>query len=287
MTTPTASSGTLYIVATPIGNLQDMTLRALDVLRRVDLIAAEDTRNSGHLLQQHQIRTRLVALHEHNEKQASPKLIDALQSGQSVALISDAGTPGISDPGTYLVAAAHAAGIPVVPLPGPNAAVTALSAAGQAIPHFLFYGFLPPQPGARRHALEALATLPFPLVFYEAPHRIVETVQDLAGLLGGERTLTIARELTKVFETIRTLPLAAASDWLMADANRQRGEFVLIVSAPPPRARGAISDAARQALETLLAELPLKQAVSLAVKLTGEKKNDLYALALALQAEEG
>ncbi len=271
------------MVATPIGNLRDITLRALDVLKSADIIAAEDTRNSTHLLGHFGISTRLVALHEHNERIAAPKIIAALQEGKSVALISDAGTPGISDPGAILVQAVRAAGLPVIPLPGPNAAICALSAAGRDDPHFLFYGFLPAKASARRRELEALRELPYTLAFYEAPHRIVETVEDLLQVLGGERDITFARELTKLFESIHTCKLADAPAWLAGDPNRQRGEFVLLLSGAPPETEAGISAEAQRILQLMLAELPLKQAVKLAAEISGEKKNALYDLALQLK----
>ena len=269
----------LYVVATPIGNLGDVTLRALDVLKSVDLIAAEDTRVAQRLLTHYGIESKLVSLHEHNERTAAQKLIAALDAGKAVALVTDAGTPGISDPGSRAVAQIRAAGHAVVPVPGPNAAVCALSAAGIEAPHFLFYGFLPQQGGARERELAALAGLPYVLVFYEAPHRVVASVRDMANAFG-DRRVTIARELTKLYETIHVCALSEAAAWLEADANRLKGEFVLLVegaaaSAPP-------SDDVERVLEVLLADLPLRQAVTLAVKLTGARKNDVYERALTL-----
>jgi len=276
--------GALYVVATPIGNLRDITLRALDVLKSAEIIAAEDTRNTAHLLGHYGLSAKLVALHEHNERAASPKLIEALQAGKTVALVSDAGTPGISDPGAILVKAVREAGLPVVPLPGPSAVICALSASGmEAAPHFLFYGFLPSKPGNRRKALVPLQSLPYTLAFYEAPHRIVETVADLLAVLGGEREITFARELTKLFENIHTCKLADAPTWLAGDPNRQRGEFVVLVSGAPPSEEEGISEEARHMLQLLLTELPLKQAVKLAAEISGEKKNALYELALQLK----
>lgn len=271
------------MVATPIGNLQDITLRALETLKSVDVIAAEDTRHSAQLLGHFGIQTRLTALHEHNERSAGQKLVEMLQTGQSVALISDAGTPAISDPGALLVHLAHAAGIKVVPIPGANAAVAALSAAGLLMPRFLFIGFLPAKSSHRKQVLETLRTVPATLVFYEAPHRVLESVADLAATLGGERSITFARELTKTFETIYTCRLDEALDWLQADPNRQRGEFVLLIEGAPATEEQAVPDDARRILETLLAELPLKQAVKLAADISGTKKNALYDLALTLQ----
>ena len=272
----------LYVVATPIGNLGDITLRALETLRAADLIACEDTRHARHLLDHHGIRAATLSVHEHNEATAATKLIDALSSGKRVALISDAGTPGISDPGARACAAVRAAGFRVVPLPGPSAAITALSAAGLADARFLFAGFLPPKPTARRHEIEALKSVPAALVIYEAPHRIEETIVDLAALLEPERTLVVARELTKLFEQIAVMPLTEGPAWLAADENRKRGEFVLVVSAPPPN-EGLDAETER-VLKTLLAELPVKQAAKLAAEITGTAKNALYQRALQLKA---
>ncbi|MEW5943154.1 MAG: 16S rRNA (cytidine(1402)-2'-O)-methyltransferase [Pseudomonadota bacterium] len=280
------AKGTLYVVATPIGNLRDITLRALDVLRGADIVAAEDTRNTAHLLGYFSISGgKLFALHEHNEHAAAFKLIEALRSGKTVALVSDAGTPAISDPGAVLVSAVRDAGIGVVPVPGANAAVCALSAAGVTDPHFLFYGFLPHKGAARREALEALKDLSHTLVFYESPHRIAESVGDMREVLGGGRRIVLARELTKVFETIHACALEEAPAWLAADPNRQKGEFVLLVSGAEVLRNAEIGTAARHALEVLLAELPLKQAVKLAAEISGEKKNALYALALQLKEQ--
>jgi 16S rRNA (cytidine1402-2'-O)-methyltransferase len=274
---------TLYVVATPIGNLQDVTLRALDVLKRVDTIAAEDTRVAAKLLNRYGITTKkLISLHEHNENHAAARVVAALQAGESVALASDAGTPAISDPGARLVTAAREAGFPVVPIPGANAAVAALSASGYTQSHFLFYGFLPSKAGERRSALASLRELPHLLVFYEAPHRVVDTVTDLAGVLGESRRIVIARELTKLFETIHGCTLAEAGPWLDADPNRTKGEFVLIVEGAA-KDRDAVLSAGERALEVLLDELPVKQAAALAARITGARKNELYELALTLK----
>jgi 16S rRNA (cytidine1402-2'-O)-methyltransferase len=274
-------AGKLYVVATPIGNLGDISARALAVLAQADLVAAEDTRTTGHLLAHHGIAAKLLALHEHNEMQRAADLVAQMRAGKTIALVSDAGTPGISDPGAQLVARAQQAGIVVCPIPGANAAVAALSAAGLAAPHFLYYGFLPAKAAARRNALAALRELPYPLVFYEAPHRVTECVLDLAATLGGEREIVIARELTKLFEAIHRCPLDAADAWLAADANRQRGEFVLIVSGAQPE-KGLPAEAER-VLRLLLAQLPLAQSAALAAEITGARKNELYERALALR----
>jgi len=274
---------TLYVVATPIGNLKDVTQRALEVLREVDAVAAEDTRVTAKLLNHYGITAKkLIALHEHNENRAAPRIIGELAGGASVALTSDAGTPAFSDPGARLVAAVREAGYAVVPIPGPNAAAAALSASGFADPHFLFYGFLPAKAGERRRALEGLARSPHLLVLYEAPHRVIETVADLAQIFGGSRRIVIARELTKLFETVHACALGAAEEWLREDANRVKGEFVLIVEGAEPDV-DALAATAKHALEVLLEELPVKQAASLAARITGARKNELYALALELQ----
>jgi 16S rRNA (cytidine1402-2'-O)-methyltransferase len=271
----------LYVVPTPLGNLADLTRRAEEVLRAVPWVAAEDTRHSGPLLKQIGSPARTLPAHRHNENEAAARIVEKLRSGESVALISDAGTPGISDPGARVVAAVRAAGCKVVPLPGPAAVTTALSASGLPDEHFLFYGFLPNKGGQRRQAIEALRDYPCALVYYEAPHRVLETVADLAAVLG-ERTLVIARELTKLFESIHSGPLTAALDWLKEDPNRQRGEFVLLVSGAPAGNDDGEGD---RVLKLLLAEgLPVKQAAKLASAITGTAKNTLYDRALALRA---
>lgn len=267
-------------MATPIGNLQDISLRALETLKAVDMVAAEDTRHTAHLLSHFGIKARLVALHEHNERRAGEKILDALCSGHSVALVSDAGTPGISDPGAVLVSMVREAGLTVVPLPGACAAVVALSAAGFEQAHFLFFGFLPASGTQRRRTLEDLRDQQAVLVFYEAPHRVVVSVQDMADVLGGARQVLIARELTKTFETFHRCRLSDAVSWLQADPNQQRGEFVLLVEGAPPPLQNEVDEDAQRVLKLLLNELPLKQAVKLATDITGAKKNALYALAL-------
>lgn len=280
-------AGKLYVVATPIGNLGDISARALAVLAGADLVAAEDTRTTRHLLAHHGITAKLVALHEHNETERAAELVAQMRSGRTVALVSDAGTPAISDPGARLVALARAAGLVVSPIPGANAAVAALSAAGLDDAHFLFCGFLPAKSAARCHALAALRGLSCTLVFYEAPHRVLECVADIAAVLEGAREIVIARELTKVFESIHRCRLEEAGAWLAADPNRQRGEFVLLVAAAPAvKAEGLPAEADR-VLQLLLAQLPLKQAAALAAAITGARKNELYARALALRGAGG
>jgi 16S rRNA (cytidine1402-2'-O)-methyltransferase len=277
----TEESAALYVVPTPLGNLADLTRRAEEVLRSVPWVAAEDTRHSGPLLRQLGAKARTLPAHQHNEHEAAARIVEKLRAGEAVALISDAGTPGISDPGARIVAAVRAAGGKVVPLPGPCAATTALSASGLPDEHFLFYGFLPSKGGQRRQAIAELRDYSCALVFYEAPHRVLETVGDLAAVLG-ERTLVIARELTKLFETIHSCPLTAALAWLQEDPNRQRGEFVLMVSGAT--ASGDDGEGER-VLQLLLAEgLPVKQAAKLAAAITGVAKNALYERALALKS---
>ena len=276
---------TLYVVATPIGNLRDISLRALDVLMAVDVIAAEDTRNSRNLLAHHSITKKMIALHQHNERVASKKVLDLLKAGKSVAYITDVGTPGISDPGAILVNLARK-NYHVVPIPGANAALCALSAAGISTKHFLFYGFLPASKSTRRHKLEELKSLPYVLVFYEAPHRILECIIDLSDILETSRQLTIGRELTKLFETIHTCALGDALTWLNTDANQQKGEFVLIVSGAESPDKTRISDQAKHTLKLLLKELPLKQAVKLTSDITHENKNQLYKMALSLRKDK-
>ena len=268
------------MVATPIGNLEDISPRALDSLARADAIAAEDTRVTAHLLEHHRLRAKLIAVHEHNERQSADKIVEELGRGKTIALVTDAGTPGISDPGAVVVAKARAAGFRVIPIPGPNAAVTALSAAGLRDGPFLFFGFLPSKPAARRKALSELRSLPYALVFYEAPHRIVECVEDLAAALGARRELVLARELTKLFEEIHRCQLGEAAGWLRANPDRRRGEFVLMVEAAGVEAPGTDWE---PMLAALLEEIPLARAVKLVCRVTGAKKNAVYERALALR----
>ena len=270
------------MVATPIGNLGDITLRAIQVLRGADAIAAEDTRVTRGLLTRHGIGTPIFAVHEHNERRASERVVRMLAEGKRVALVTDAGTPGVSDPGAVAVAAARAAGHRVIPVPGASALAAALSIAGLEFDGAVFAGFLPARGGERREKLAALAQSPWAIVLFESPHRIAATLADLHAALG-DRDVVIARELTKKFETIARVPLADARAWIESDADRMRGEFVLVVEAREPSAPP--SGDARALLEALLAELPLKQAVALAVRITGGKRNELYAAALELRKE--
>ena len=277
----------LYVVATPIGNLGDITLRAIETLKSVDVIAAEDTRVTRGLLSHYGITTRLIAVHEHNERNAAQGIVNLLQQGQKVALVTDAGTPAVSDPGAKVVAAVHAAGLKVVPIPGVSALIAAISASGEGEHGFAFRGFLPSTGSERKRELSRLKSSTETLVFYESPHRIVDSVASLHEAFGDTRELIICRELTKKFETIHRVMLADAVAWLQADDNNRRGEFVLILSKS---STGAASDeemAQEQALERTLAilcsALPLKQAVAMTVELTGEKKNKVYDMALAMK----
>jgi 16S rRNA (cytidine1402-2'-O)-methyltransferase len=275
----------LYVVATPIGNLGDITLRALEILKDVDVIAAEDTRHTAGLLSHFGITKKLIAVHQHNEFKSAQVLLDRLQAGESVALVTDAGTPGISDPGAIVVDVLHDAGVKVVPIPGVSAVIAALSVSGITNNGFSFIGFLPASGSQRRKVLESYKMLEHTLVFYEAPHRIVECIADMGRVLGAKRRVTIARELTKTFETIHRCALGDAQTWIESDTNQQRGEFVLLVEMAHEKVEAAVSENAQKTLKILLAELPLKQAVKLAADITGAKKNDLYQLALTLKDE--
>lgn len=279
--------GILYVVATPIGNLSDITLRALKVLSSVEIIAVEHIQIAQKLLAHHGITTRVMPVHQHNENSAADKIAPFLISNQSVALITDAGTPAISDPGAKLVRDIRERGFNVVPIPGANAAISALSASGLLAPHFFFYGFLPVKSAERQRRLAALKPLyACILVFYEAPHRIMETVADMVQIFGVEREITFARELTKVFETIHTCPLGETIDWLQADINRLRGEFVLLLEAiEQPLQADILSPQVEQTLAILQKNLSLKQAVQLTAEITGENRKKLYAIALEKQKE--
>ncbi|QBP77960.1 16S rRNA (cytidine(1402)-2'-O)-methyltransferase [Herbaspirillum huttiense] len=271
----------LYVLATPIGNVCDITLRGLHVLAIADAVACEDTRNTSQLLQRYGLSKQLLATHEHNEREAAAKIIERLQAGQRVALVSDAGTPAISDPGARVVDAVRAAGFQVIALPGASAAVTALSASGLTDARFHFVGFLPAKTRQRETALQELVALQAALVFYEAPHRIVETVQSMLQVFGPTRQVVLARELTKLFEHIHRCPLGEAVAWLEQDANRQRGEFVVLLEGAQP-VEGEDAEGER-VLRILLEELPVKQAAALAAQITGHKKNALYERALQIR----
>jgi len=279
------NSGALYVVATPIGNLEDMSPRAVRVLSQVDLIAAEDTRHSAVLLRHFGINTPVIAFHEHNERSMAIDLIGRLNSGRNIAIISDAGTPLINDPGFDLVRAARAEGVPVVPVSGPCAAIVALSAAGLPSDRFAFEGFPPAKAVARRTRFEELRGDTRTLIFYESPHRITECLADMAAVFGGERAAALARELTKQFETIRSGTLGALCEWIRNDANQRRGEMVVLVHGEHASRGQEINARAERVLRVLLAELPLKQATALAAQITGIKKNRLYDYALGLAGQ--
>ena len=274
----------LYLVATPIGNLGDMTTRAVEVLQNVDIIAAEDTRHSQKLLNHLGIRNKLMACHEHNEQQVLPQLMQRLQNGESIALISDAGTPLISDPGYRLVAMAHERQIRVTPVPGACAAIAALSAAGLATDRFSFEGFLPAKQQARLRALQQLAQESRTLVFYESCHRIEACLRDMVEAFGASRRITFARELTKTFETVRQMSLGECLQWVRQDANQQKGEIVLVVAGAEPSETSQTE--LSQLLNVLLDELPLKQSAALASRITGVNKNACYQLALTLKQHD-
>ncbi|PKM24796.1 MAG: 16S rRNA (cytidine(1402)-2'-O)-methyltransferase [Gammaproteobacteria bacterium HGW-Gammaproteobacteria-13] len=289
MTTSAAANsplGSLYVVATPIGNLDDISARALTILRGVALIAAEDTRHSARLMQHFGIGTPLAACHEHNERDQGGRFLARLLAGDDVALISDAGTPLISDPGYHLVRQARAAGIAVVPVPGACALIAALSAAGLPSDRFIFEGFLPAKAAGRRGRLEQVKEEPRTLIFYEAPHRILECLQDMQAVFGDERPALLARELTKTFETLKGMPLAELAAWVAADSNQQRGECVVLVAGwQAPEGEEAVSAEAMRVLNLLLAEMPLKRAAALAAEITGVRKNLLYQAALEQQKD--
>jgi 16S rRNA (cytidine1402-2'-O)-methyltransferase len=275
--------GTLFVVATPIGNREDLSPRALDVLSRVTLIAAEDTRHSGRLLRQQGIATATMSLHEHNEPQAMGRVLQRLQAGDDVALISDAGTPLISDPGFNLLRACREEDIPVSPVPGPTAMIAALSVAGLPTDRFCFEGFLPRQSAARRERLQGLADADITLLFYESCHRVADSLADLAAVFGAERPAAMARELTKLHETVLRGTLAELAARVAADPDQQRGEIVLVVGGAPARPAVALPQEVEKLLAVLVAELPVKQAAALAAQWSGLKKNLLYRRAQELK----
>lgn len=280
---PKVKSPALYVVATPIGNLGDITLRALDVLRGVDAIAAEDTRHSRSLLDHFGIGTRLFAVHEHNERAGAEGIVKLLDKGQAIALITDAGTPAVSDPGAKVVNAVRAAGHVVIPVPGASALTAALSVAGVEAGAVTFAGFLPVKGGQRRDWLATLQDAQGATVCYESPHRILESLADIYDVLGPDRRLVICRELTKRFETVRAGSAAELLEQVRADEDQQRGEFVLVIHAAPQSDAAADLIEAQRVLGILAAELPTKQAAALAAEITGRKKNELYDLALKLK----
>ncbi|MCX8675779.1 16S rRNA (cytidine(1402)-2'-O)-methyltransferase [Gilliamella sp. B3023] len=273
---------TLYIVATPIGNLDDITLRAINTLKQVDLIAAEDTRHSGLLLQHLGIKAKLFALHDHNEQDKSQLLIEKLKSGLSIALISDAGTPLINDPGYHLVKACRENNINVVPIPGACAAIAALSVAGLPSDRFSYEGFLPAKTKARQDYLTTLIDEPRTMIFYESTHRLLDTLHDMQTIWGSDRQIVLAKELTKTWETIVHFSIKDLIEWLEEDSNRQKGEFVLIAEGVS-KTDDVIDAKAINTLKLLLNELPLKKAAAITAEIYGLKKNQLYQLGLTFQ----
>jgi 16S rRNA (cytidine1402-2'-O)-methyltransferase len=277
-----SQAGQLFIVATPIGNLADFSARAIEVLKSVDVIAAEDTRHSKYLLQHYAIQTSTISLHEHNEQQRSDALCQRLLAGESVALISDAGTPLISDPGYRLVTTVRDAGIRVIPIPGCCALITALSASGLASDRFSFEGFLPAKSSARKQVMESLKSDARTLIFYESPRRLLAALEDAVLIFGEQRQACLARELTKLHETIETRPLVDLIDWVKADDNQQRGECVLLIEGSQNEATADEQEVSRL-LKILLTELPVKKAAAMVANITGGSKNEAYQLALKLQ----
>lgn len=272
----------LYVLATPIGNAGDITLRALHILALADAIACEDTRNTGHLLTRYGLSKTLIAAHQHNEREIAEKLIVRLQAGERIVLVSDAGTPAVSDPGARIVDAVIGAGLRVIPMPGASAAITALSASGLVNDQFHFFGFLPAKARQREVMLSSLRTSTATLVFYEAPHRITETVHALMEIFEPARRIVFARELTKLFEEIHRCPLSDAAAWLAANPNHQKGEFVILLEGAPVASDADLAEADR-ILAILLAECSVKQASALAAQITGQKKNALYERALRMK----
>lgn len=272
--------GALYVVATPIGNLGDLSHRAIEVLQGVAVIAAEDTRHTRRLLQQYEINTDCLALHEHNERKVTASLLARMQQGNSIALVSDAGTPLLSDPGYHLVREATALDLRVIPVPGPSAIMAALSAAGLPTDRFCFEGFLPNKPTARCRRLEALRQATVTLVFFEAPHRILATLADMRSIFGADRKAVLARELTKTFETFLRGSLEEIYQQVNEDQNQQKGEIVMLVHGASPVESSGIDPAAERVLNILSRDLPVRQAAALAAEITGVKKNLLYQQAI-------
>ena len=275
----TSNTGFLYVVATPIGNLADISERAKTVLSSVDIVAAEDTRHTGRLLQHLAIKTKLISLHDHNERQKTSTLLHKLQNGSNIALVSDAGTPLISDPGYFLVREVRAAGIKIIPVPGACALIAALSVSGVATDKFIFEGFLPAKSTARIKHLQTLGNESRSLVFYESTHRIEETLTDMLAVFGADRQITIARELTKTFETIHADTLENILLWMAGDSDQKRGEFVVVVSGNSDGSTKEQQESDRL-VDILATKLPLAQATVLVAEITGERKKDLYQRAL-------
>ncbi|MBU2870188.1 16S rRNA (cytidine(1402)-2'-O)-methyltransferase [Colwellia sp. E2M01] len=283
MSETTLTPATLYIVATPIGNLGDISQRAIDILTQVDVIACEDTRHTGKLLSAFSIKNKTMSLHDHNERQRQEQIATMLQEGKTIALVSDAGTPLISDPGFHIVRHCRSLGLNVSPIPGACAAISALSVAGLPTDRFSFEGFLPSKSGARQATLTALADEPRTMVFYDAPRRAIDTVRDIVATLGGDRYIVIARELTKTFETIHSDTADNFLAWLEQDANQLKGEMVLIIEGYKA-VEGEISAEVINTLKLLLAEMKPKTACAIAAEIYGVKKNALYEIALGLKS---
>jgi 16S rRNA (cytidine1402-2'-O)-methyltransferase len=272
----------LYVIATPIGNVSDISLRALKVLSMVEEIACEDTRNTSQLLTRYGISKKCFAAHQHNERSVAEKIVQQLRDGARIALVSDAGTPGISDPGAHIVHAVLEAGLQVIPLPGASAAIAALSCSGFISNDFYFVGFLPNKNKQRETELGKLISIHATLVFYEAPHRIMETMASLVSVFGTDRKILIAREISKLFEQFHRSSIGSALTWLQEDENRQRGEFVLLIEGAS-RTNADEDNEAERILAILLEECSVSQAAALTARITGKKKNALYELALTIQ----
>ena len=284
MTTTQIDSGCLYIVATPIGNLADISQRALDILAEVDLVACEDTRHTQKLLSAFSIKNKTISLHDHNERDRQDYLAGLLQQGQNIALVSDAGTPLISDPGFHIVRHCRQLSLKVVPVPGACAAISALSVAGLPTDRFTFEGFLPPKTGPRKSVFQSLVQEPRTMVFYDAPRRAIDTVEDIVEVLGSERHLVIARELTKTFETVYADSAENLLSWLRQDPNQLKGEMVLIIEGAKIDA-DTIPEKAISTLKLLLSEMKPKRACAIAAEIHGVKKNALYDIALSLKGD--
>ena len=282
MSETTLTPATLYIVATPIGNLGDISQRAIDILTQVDVIACEDTRHTGKLLSAFSIKNKTMSLHDHNERQRQDQVATMLQEGKTIALVSDAGTPLISDPGFHVVRHCRNLGLNVSPIPGACAAIAALSVAGLPTDRFSFEGFLPSKSGARQATLKALSDEPRTMVFYDAPRRAIDTVRDIVETLGGDRYIVIAREITKTFETVHSDTAENFLAWLEQDANQLKGEMVLIIEGHKP-AENEMSAEVINTLKLLLAEMKPKKACAIVAEIYGVKKNALYEVALALK----
>lgn len=275
-------NATLYVIGTPIGNICDISLRALAILDAADVVACEDTRNTRALLNAYQLTKPLIAAHQHNEREAAQQLIARLEKGERVALVSDAGTPAVSDPGAKIVDSVRCAGYRVVPVPGPSAGITALSASGFSDDRFMFIGFLPVKNTQRLEVLQQLRKIPAALIFYEAPHRIMDMLKALNQIFEPERQIMISRELTKLFEETWRGTLSSVEEWMIADNNRSKGEFVILIEGAKAK-ENQEDEASKKVLSVLLEVLPVSAAVATAVKLTGKKKNHLYDLALHLK----